>query len=81
MRSLLLSNSLLVPYNFIRSVWGMVFPTDCYIKLFERKKSQEAIRPPSSRPSQHLKIRKRLIWSPSAIHETQFYAQDSQNAQ
>jgi hypothetical protein len=50
MRTLLLSNSLLVPYNFVRSVWGLVFPTDCYVKLFERKKSQEAIRPPSSRP-------------------------------
>jgi hypothetical protein len=80
MRSLL-SNSLLVPYNFVRSVWGLVFPTDCYVKLFERKKSQEAIRPPSSQHCQHLKIRKRLIWSPSPIHETQFYAQGSQNAQ
>jgi len=78
MRSLLLSNSLLIPYNFVRSVWGSVFPTDCYFKLFEIKKSQEAI---SSRPCQHLKIRKRLIWSPSPIHETQFYAQGSQNAQ
>lgn len=77
MRSLLLSNSLLVPYNFVRSVWGLVFSTDCYVKLFERKKSQEATKLTALSTSWN----QGLIWSPSPIHETQFYAQGSQNAQ